>query len=286
MKRLGILLTFFVAALIGGCNFPIFENAPAPGGQIVAYAMGANPTVTLTLPPVHTLTPFQPATLAPTFTLAPTQTQIPSLTPIPTNTNTPIATKTPRLVLSRGDLHVHTKCSDGHNPYDEVIAAAVERDYQFIAITDHHVCPEVIQACQNEERILCFPGQEIASLERLEILSIGTTRQYPDYLTLRQISDLVHEWGGMAIAAHPWSLEGTWTERQILNSHLDAMECRRYGERTMPFDTSSLPCTYDSDSHDISTLYDPMVCIGTIRNLADLKNAILTGQCLPPYVSP
>lgn len=37
----------------------------------------------------------------------------------------------------RGDLHVHSKWSDGHEPIEEMVAAARERGYEYIAITDH-----------------------------------------------------------------------------------------------------------------------------------------------------
>jgi DNA polymerase (family 10) len=46
----------------------------------------------------------------------------------------------PRLVALqdiRGDLHTHTVASDGHNTISEMGAAARERGYEYLAITDH-----------------------------------------------------------------------------------------------------------------------------------------------------
>jgi DNA polymerase (family 10) len=37
----------------------------------------------------------------------------------------------------RGELHCHTVASDGRNTIEEMVAAAVERGYEYIAITDH-----------------------------------------------------------------------------------------------------------------------------------------------------
>lgn len=37
----------------------------------------------------------------------------------------------------KGDLHVHTKLSDGSHDFDELIKAAMDRGYEYIAITDH-----------------------------------------------------------------------------------------------------------------------------------------------------
>ena len=46
----------------------------------------------------------------------------------------------PRLVSLediRGDLHVHTKASDGHDGLEAMAEAAAERGYEYLAITDH-----------------------------------------------------------------------------------------------------------------------------------------------------
>jgi DNA polymerase (family 10) len=37
----------------------------------------------------------------------------------------------------RGDLHVHTKRTDGHDTIEELVEAAKQRGYEYIAITDH-----------------------------------------------------------------------------------------------------------------------------------------------------
>jgi DNA polymerase (family 10) len=37
----------------------------------------------------------------------------------------------------RGDLHVHTKRTDGHDTIEELVAAAKKRGYSYLAITDH-----------------------------------------------------------------------------------------------------------------------------------------------------
>jgi DNA polymerase (family 10) len=46
----------------------------------------------------------------------------------------------PRLIEQadlRGDVHMHTHATDGHNSIREMADAALERGYQYIAITDH-----------------------------------------------------------------------------------------------------------------------------------------------------
>ena len=53
----------------------------------------------------------------------------------------------------KGDLHVHTKRSDGSHSVDELIRAARERGYRYIAVTDHTKGLGVARGL-NEERIL------------------------------------------------------------------------------------------------------------------------------------
>lgn len=42
-----------------------------------------------------------------------------------------------RLEQVRGDLHVHTDWSDGHDSLDKVVAEAERRGYEYVAVTDH-----------------------------------------------------------------------------------------------------------------------------------------------------
>ncbi|MGD1076566.1 MAG: DNA polymerase/3'-5' exonuclease PolX [Thermodesulfovibrionales bacterium] len=53
----------------------------------------------------------------------------------------------------RGDLHVHTKRSDGSHTLDELVEAARKRGYEYIAITDHSKGLGVARGL-NEEKII------------------------------------------------------------------------------------------------------------------------------------
>jgi DNA polymerase (family 10) len=71
----------------------------------------------------------------------------------------------PRLIDSsdiRGDLHVHTRRSDGSHDFDELIREAKKRGYEYIAITDHSKGLGVARGL-NEERLL----EEKAEIEAL-----------------------------------------------------------------------------------------------------------------------
>ena len=71
----------------------------------------------------------------------------------------------PRLIDSsdiRGDLHVHTRRSDGSHDFDELIREAKKRGYEYIAITDHSKGLGIARGL-SEERLL----EEKAEIEAL-----------------------------------------------------------------------------------------------------------------------
>ncbi len=71
----------------------------------------------------------------------------------------------PRLVeLSdiRGDFHVHTKWSDGHDSIEDMVRAAKALGYKYIAITDHSIGRGIAKGL-NEERL----RQQIEEIRRL-----------------------------------------------------------------------------------------------------------------------
>jgi DNA polymerase (family 10) len=53
----------------------------------------------------------------------------------------------------KGDLHLHTKESDGHSSLEEIIEKAINLNYQYLAITDHSQSAYVANGL-NEERLL------------------------------------------------------------------------------------------------------------------------------------
>lgn len=64
----------------------------------------------------------------------------------------------------RGDLHVHTKRSDGSHDFDELIREAKKRGYEYIAITDHSKGLGIARGL-SEERLL-EEKAEIAALNK------------------------------------------------------------------------------------------------------------------------
>lgn len=92
----------------------------------------------------------------------------------------------------KGDLHVHTTATDGRATIEEMTAAAIERGYQYLAITDHSQAVRVTQGLDEEglaehtENIRAVDGQHdnisvLAGVE-VDILKDGRLDLSPDIL--------------------------------------------------------------------------------------------------------
>ncbi len=232
-------------------------------------------------PGVLITTPAPASANAPTFTPAHTATARP----------TPAPTRTPRpgQVQWRGDLHMHTTCSDGQNSYQELVTRALELGLDFIAITDHigHAerdCHnEAILLCEAETRLLCIPGAELTA--RVHVLAIGVRQRIDPKQPLDFWVKEIHHQGGLAIAAHPYDQRWPYTRADLVHSDLDAMECARgtEDENQQQWKLSeqyNIPCVYNSDAHyqqDVGWRHN--VCSVPINTLADLKAALVRKKC-------
>lgn len=117
-------------------------------------------------------------------------------------------------VWLRGNLHMHTRRSDGRLSYEEAVALYEQAGYDFIAVTDHWVVSEsgrtpggmlLLRGCEYNvgetvrEGVYHIVG---AGLEREPALS-----RAQEGLSPQGIVDAIHAAGGLAILAHPaWSL--------------------------------------------------------------------------------
>jgi DNA polymerase (family X) len=82
----------------------------------------------------------------------------------------------PRLIQQsdlRGDIHMHTHATDGHNSIREMADAALERGYQYIAITDHSKNLAMTNGL-NEERAL----EHIRQIRQVDREMEGRIRVY------------------------------------------------------------------------------------------------------------
>jgi predicted metal-dependent phosphoesterase TrpH len=104
------------------------------------------------------------------------------------------------------DLHIHTLASDGVSSVEDVLAAAVTRQLDVIAVTDH----ERIDAAVVAQRLARERGLPLAVIVGEEIttrnghlVGLFMTHRIRPWGTMRDAVARVHDQGGICIVAHP-----------------------------------------------------------------------------------
>jgi DNA polymerase (family 10) len=118
----------------------------------------------------------------------------------------PRAAALPRLIALediRGDLHSHTIASDGHNTISEMAAAARERGYEYLAITDHSASHGFGNAVSPEQlrRQIERVREANAQIEGIELLAGSEVNVLPDG-TLDYDDELLAELDWVVASVH------------------------------------------------------------------------------------
>lgn len=108
---------------------------------------------------------------------------------------------------SSADLHIHTTASDGTATPAEVLEFASEAtDLSVIAICDHNTTEGALEAASiaHRYRIDVVVGQEVESAQG-HILGLWTREDVTPGLSAADTVRMIHEQGGIAVAAHPFA---------------------------------------------------------------------------------
>src|SRR5439155_25296300 len=113
------------------------------------------------------------------------------------------------------DLHTHSFFSgDGISSPEDLIAAARAKGLQGLAITDHNTCDAVNYLLQQGlmrlvglrvEDFLVLPGVQVTTADG-HLLCIGAEPPYLKGKPAREVCDMIHQRGGLAIPPHPYDL--------------------------------------------------------------------------------
>ncbi|MDP7080811.1 MAG: CehA/McbA family metallohydrolase [Candidatus Undinarchaeales archaeon] len=110
------------------------------------------------------------------------------------------------------DLHGHSRYSDGDRTPEQMVRYAHDLGLSGIAITDHDGIKGYERARAEAEKyndgFIVVPGEEVSS-EKGHILAYGVSQKVLGGLSLEETTSLIHEQGGVAVAAHPYSTLGT-----------------------------------------------------------------------------
>ncbi len=170
------------------------------------------------------------------------------------------------------DLHTHTFFSgDGVSSPEDNIAAARRKGLQGFAVTDHNTCDAVTYMLekglmredgQPVDNFLVIPGQEVTTQEG-HLLCLGATLPNLKGTPAREVCEMIHERGGLAVPPHPYDLFRAGIRSAVLELlPIDALEVfnaattlRRYNTYAFEYAQGrGLPMTAASDAHHCDAL--------------------------------
>jgi predicted metal-dependent phosphoesterase TrpH len=108
---------------------------------------------------------------------------------------------------SRADLHLHTARSDGRPTPERLAATLLRSGLAVAAVTDHDTVAgalEVEEALAGEGPEIVI-GTEVSSADG-HILALFVDRDIPQGLPAAATIAAIHDRGGLAVAAHPYSI--------------------------------------------------------------------------------
>jgi len=179
------------------------------------------------------------------------------------------------------DLHTHSFFSgDGVSSPEELIDAARKKGLHGFAITDHNTCEAVDYMREKGfmredgeavDDFLIIPGVEVTTAEG-HLLCIGTTLPYLKGRPAREVCEIIHDRGGIAIPPHPYDLFRAGIRFQTLETlPIDALEVfnaattlRRYNRYAFKYaQVRGLPMTAASDAHHAAAVGTAYTIVNT-----------------------
>lgn len=122
----------------------------------------------------------------------------------------------------RADLHIHSSFSnDGRSSVEEIVDAAKAKGLGCIAIADHNSF-EAYEIASRFDGIIVIPAEEVSSSEG-HILAYGIDRRIERGHSIMDTIDMIHDAGGIAVAAHPYRWWSGIGEKNVV-PEFDAIE--------------------------------------------------------------
>ena len=128
--------------------------------------------------------------------------------------------------LLRIDMHVHTHASwDCLSDPEEVLALAVDRGMDRIAITDHNrLWAASALARRYPDRVI--PGEEVKTAEGIDVIGLYLKEEIPEGTPARQVCAEIRKQGGLVYIPHPYARGkgGGGRYAEELADHADIIE--------------------------------------------------------------
>jgi predicted metal-dependent phosphoesterase TrpH len=166
------------------------------------------------------------------------------------------------------ELHSHTYYSrgtkvlyEGLNSPEEMVKHAKKLGLDAIAITDHDEIKGTRGAKKLGKKfdILVIPGEEVSTADG-HLVALGINEFIPPRLSIEETLDLVHEQGGVGIAAHPFAFNrkglGSLAKKCDAIEVFNALNLERIANFKNKYfaEKHNLPKTAGSDAHCITMI--------------------------------
>ncbi|MFH1433165.1 MAG: PHP domain-containing protein [archaeon] len=186
------------------------------------------------------------------------------------------------------DLHMHTRHSpDGFMEILEIIQRAKSVGLSGVAITDHNCVDALPLALKagKEEDFLVIPGVEVKSRHG-DILGLGITSVVPRGLPAAETVRRIHKLGGIAVAAHPYSVifHPNGVRGEVRTAGFDAVEVfnsRTYFSNRMGYDAAKragIPMTASSDAHLVGEIGNSYTVVDCRKDADSVLSEIREGR--------
>jgi predicted metal-dependent phosphoesterase TrpH len=157
------------------------------------------------------------------------------------------------------DLHLHTVHSiDSFVTLDDAIQRCKEEGIDGFAITNHDILIEIPKDISEESGLIIISGVEV-SARGAHIIALDIQEEIPTGLSFYDTVEQIHDQGGLAIMAHPYSLFRTWANgKEVQEAGFDCIEVANayqwpyewmLKKNTALADRLELPKTGGSDAH-------------------------------------
>jgi predicted metal-dependent phosphoesterase TrpH len=157
------------------------------------------------------------------------------------------------------DLHIHTvHSSDSLVTLDDAARRCREEGLDGFAVTNHDTLIEIPKDISEDSGLIIISGVEV-SARGSHIVALDISEEIPMGLSLSDTVEQIHDQGGLAIIAHPYSVFRTWVNRkEVKEAGFDCIEVANayqwpYGwmlkRNTALAERLGLPKTGGSDAH-------------------------------------
>jgi hypothetical protein len=136
--------------------------------------------------------------------------------------------------MAVADPHCHTTASDGMVTPSELVAAALERGVDLIAVTDHDTMRSTRETRDRGHAagLIVIEGQEVTTAwpAQTHILGWYLTKPVASGMSLEDTVGAIHDQGGLAIVPHPFmpvyfgSIQPSMLRRLIDRHSVDGIE--------------------------------------------------------------